>query len=186
MNNPPLVSIIMPVYNTDKFVSEAILSVIGQSYAQWELLIINDGSTDASLDIIQAYQDSRIRVFTQKNQGVSKARNLGLEEMKGDFFCFFDSDDFLPQLSIESRIKVFERDPHIGYVDGSVDIKDADLNEIINQRTPNYVGNPQKGLCQLDGGCFFGNTWMIKRDKSITYFFDKNLSHGEALFVYLT
>ena len=83
-----LVSILMPVYNAEAFISEAITSVIRQSHKNWELLIVNDGSTDRSKNIIHSFPDKRIQYFEQQNRGVSVARNVGLKNMKGDYFCF--------------------------------------------------------------------------------------------------
>ena len=97
------VSIIMPVYNAGKYINRAIDSVINQSFQNWELLIINDGSTDDSEHKINEYSDKRIKYFQQINQGVSSARNQGLRHMNGGYFCFLDADDYLPSGSIESR-----------------------------------------------------------------------------------
>src|SRR5690606_7807174 len=93
------VSIIMPVYNTFNFVERALTSVVGQTYSNWELLIINDGSTDKSPEIIEEWsrKDERVRVFHQQNAGVSRARNKGLSYARGKFICFLDSDDWLPR-----------------------------------------------------------------------------------------
>lgn len=89
------ISIIMPVYNSEKYVSEAIESVCRQSYPCWELLVIDDGSTDGTSDILDDYKkrDSRIKVFHRKNEGVSGARNFALGEAEGEYITFIDSDD---------------------------------------------------------------------------------------------
>src|SRR5690606_29655357 len=102
-------SIILPCYNCQDYVGHAIDSVIGQSYENWELLIVDDGSTDRSPDIIRQYADSnfRIRVITQDNQGVSKARNLALENARGAYITFLDADDWLPPDSLKARVEKF-------------------------------------------------------------------------------
>lgn len=91
-----MVSIIVPVYNAEKYIDECIQSVICQTYAAWELLLVDDGSTDNSGNICDKYarEDIRIKVLHQKNQGVSVARNVALDWAKGDYVIFLDSDDF--------------------------------------------------------------------------------------------
>lgn len=91
----PSVSIIMPVYNTEKYLEEAINSVLRQSLADWELILVNDGSTDSSLQILKSFaeKDSRIFLLDQPNAGVSKARNYGLSIAQGKYVYFLDSDD---------------------------------------------------------------------------------------------
>ena len=95
--NNPKVSIIIPVYNTESFVEEAILSILNQTLSETEVIVVDDGSTDSSLEIIKtlADTDSRIKFFSQRNQGQSVARNLGLNIAKGEYIYFMDSDDIL-------------------------------------------------------------------------------------------
>ena len=93
----PTVSIIMPVYNKEKYVRKSIMSILNQSYTDFELLVINDGSTDNSLSICLSLQekDDRIKVISVENGGVSKARNIGLDNAKGKYVMFIDSDDYI-------------------------------------------------------------------------------------------
>ena len=102
-----LVSIIIPVYNVSKFVSDCIDSVLQQSYKNIEIIIVNDGSTDGSGEICvqKASLDERIRYFEKENGGLSSARNYGLLHSKGDFVYFLDSDDFLTSNAIELLIR---------------------------------------------------------------------------------
>lgn len=96
MISSPQVSIIMPAYNAAAFISKAVDSVKNQTFADWELLIVNDGSVDNTLQLAQdfASEDQRIRVISQQNQGVSAARNAGLDQAKGVYIAFIDSDDY--------------------------------------------------------------------------------------------
>src|ERR1700741_2348642 len=91
-NNMTLVSIIIPSYNAGRFITETINSVINQTYKDWELIIINDGSTDNTLSLIETFskQDHRISVFTKNNSGVSDTRNTGIDKAKGEFIAFLD------------------------------------------------------------------------------------------------
>lgn len=87
------VTVLMPVYNAGPFIGEAIRSVLAQDFVLFELLIINDGSTDNTGEIITSFADSRIRVISQENQGISTALNMGLAEAKGEYIARFDADD---------------------------------------------------------------------------------------------
>lgn len=97
MNNYPLISLIIPCYNAEQTLEKCLNSVIQQSYKNLEIIIINDGSTDKTAEICDAYKnkDSRIIVFTQDNSGVSKARNKGIKAATGEYICFVDSDDWV-------------------------------------------------------------------------------------------
>lgn len=97
MSENPLVSIITPVYNVERYLSKCIESILNQTYANFELLLINDGSEDSSGYVCDTYasKDVRIKVFHQKNAGVSFARNVGLGAVKGDWVTFVDADDWI-------------------------------------------------------------------------------------------
>ncbi|QYS89019.1 glycosyltransferase family 2 protein [Flavobacterium davisii] len=86
-------SVIIPLYNKENYIYNTLTSVIDQSYSNFEIIIVNDGSTDKSLEIIQNINDSRIRIFNQQNKGVSSARNLGIKNAKGTLIAFLDADD---------------------------------------------------------------------------------------------
>lgn len=102
----PLISIIVPVYNTGEFLSQCIESLINQTYRNLEIILINDGSTDNSLTICKSFEeiDSRILVIDQNNQGVSRARNNGIKKAKGDYIGFVDSDDFVDIYMYETML----------------------------------------------------------------------------------
>ena len=97
------VSIIVPIYNSEAYLPTCIGSILRQTYENIEILLVDDGSTDCSFDVCAKFAeaDSRIKVIHQENMGVSAARNIGLDNMTGDFFSFVDSDDELPINSIE-------------------------------------------------------------------------------------
>lgn len=108
------VSIIIPVYNTEKYLSQCLDSVLSQSFADWECILVDDGSSDRSGKICDEYvtKDSRFRVIHKENGGVSSARNLGISEAKSEYICFLDSDDRMKKNHLEISVKK---------------IKDADL-----------------------------------------------------------
>ena len=97
------ISIIVPVYNTEKYLRRCVDSILAQTFTDFELLLINDGSTDSSGAICDEYtqKDSRVRVFHKENGGVSSACNLGLDNARGEWITFEDSDDTLPVNALE-------------------------------------------------------------------------------------
>lgn len=98
----PLVSIIIPCYNTEAFIEDAIKSAINQTYKNIEIIIVDDASTDKSLEIISSIKDSRIRfIHLDTNKGIANARNVGLDNAKGDYICWLDSDDMYHSSFIE-------------------------------------------------------------------------------------
>lgn len=106
-----LVSIIVPVYNTEEYLSRCFESILAQTYSNFELIIVDDGSTDCSLSICRGYseKDKRIRIIESKNFGVSHARNLGLEVIQGDAVLFLDSDDWIDSDYIERLVNQMQR-----------------------------------------------------------------------------
>lgn len=113
-----MVSIIMPAYNSEKYIAEAIESVCNQSYKNWELLIVNDGSTDRTPDILNEYaeNDDRIKVFHKENAGVSSARNIALSHARGELVTFIDSDDVYHPNRLERMVQIFDLYPVCDFV----------------------------------------------------------------------
>ncbi|MDD7280683.1 MAG: glycosyltransferase family 2 protein [Erysipelotrichaceae bacterium] len=106
MNNP-LVSIIMPTYNCEKYVEEAIQSVINQTMEDWELIVIDDASSDDTYSIIKEFNDSRIHIYkNEENLGVAKTRNKGMDLSKGKYIAFLDSDDIWLETKLEKQLEL--------------------------------------------------------------------------------
>lgn len=108
----PLVSVVMPAYNAEKYIDQAISSVISQTYTKWELLIIDDCSTDGTAKIAECFasQDSRIRLLrNSQNMGVARSRNRGLDIAKGEWIALLDSDDAWREMKLEKQLTVAER-----------------------------------------------------------------------------
>ena len=103
-----LVSIVMPVYNVEKYICNAVKSVLEQTYSKIELIIVNDGTKDNSIEVIanMVKNDKRIRIINRSKGGLSAARNTGLKECKGKYVLFMDSDDTIENDLIEKTIKV--------------------------------------------------------------------------------
>ena len=181
-----LVSIIMPVYNGQETIADAIESVMRQVHDNWELLVVNDGSTDATLDVVQRFSDERISVVTTPNQGVSAARNVALQAMNGNFICTLDADDILPPNSLSTRLEVFARDPGISFVDGSMNRMDGTMTTVLRTQTPTFSGFPRGELIRMTGSCFAGPTWLIRVKKGYEYRFKDGMSHAEDMWFYIT
>ena len=107
----PRVSVVIPVYNTEAYVEEAVRSIMNQTLKDIEIIIIDDGSTDNSLSVIKelAREDNRIEWFTQTNMGQSVARNVGIGRAKGDYIYFMDSDDFLEEDALSNCLSKADR-----------------------------------------------------------------------------
>lgn len=111
----PKISIIVPVYNSEKFLEKCILSVLNQTFKEFELILINDGSTDRSKEICDYYRnkDNRVKVVHKFNTGVSETRNIGLDISTGEYVCFIDSDDYIDSRMLEELYNYTEN----GYID---------------------------------------------------------------------
>jgi glycosyltransferase involved in cell wall biosynthesis len=112
MNEKPLVSVLIPLYNKVDYFEETLQSVLYQTYPNIEIIIVDDGSTDGSLDIAKKYLSENITIFEQKNKGASAARNKAFELSKGDYIQYLDADDVLDKSKIEEQVKVLAKHPN--------------------------------------------------------------------------
>ena len=111
----PLVSVVIPTYNSAEFLIQALESVFNQTYTNYEVIVVDDGSTDNTRQVIEPYR-SRLNYIYQANQGVAVARNKGIEVARGEWIAFLDADDlFLPQ-KLQQQVAVFAAQPEIGMV----------------------------------------------------------------------
>lgn len=136
-----LVSVIMPSYNTGRFIAESIESVLSQTYENWELLIVDDCSTDETDHIIEQYRDPRIRYFkNDKNSGAAVSRNKALREAKGRWIAFLDSDDLWMPEKLEKQIAFMENGGYHFSCSArvTIDEKSNELGEIT--KSPHHVG----------------------------------------------
>ncbi len=138
-----IVSIILPVYNANAFLKQAIESIINQTFSDFELIIINDGSTDESKKIILSFHDNRIKYFENEiNLGLIKTLNKGINLCKGKYIVRMDADDICEPDRLEKQFNFMERHPKIG-VCGSwatvIDEKNQPTGKIINQTDPDFI-----------------------------------------------
>jgi glycosyltransferase involved in cell wall biosynthesis len=119
---PGLVSVIIPVYKTGIIINETIQSVLKQTYSRFEIIAIDDGSDDNTMEEIARINDPRIKIFRQENQGMAQTRNNGLKISRGEFVLFLDHDDILESGFIEARVDCFARQAEVGFVGGAIKI----------------------------------------------------------------
>lgn len=180
-----LISIIVPIYNTEQYLSQCIDSIINQTYSNIEILLLNDGSTDNSLEICKKYEklDNRIIVIDKKNSGVSDTRNTGIKLAKGKYIMFVDSDDVLDRECVE----IIEKNTNSNY------LTICDINKFKGENYYNYAKRKTLNIKKVPKKNFLdvykkelinspvGRLYETKiiRDKKI--FFDETISLGEDL-----
>jgi glycosyltransferase involved in cell wall biosynthesis len=130
----PLISIITPVYNVEKFITETIESVLAQTYSNWELVLVDDGSTDDSTRICKEYslREDRIKYFHKQNGGQASARNLGIKNAKGEYITFLDSDDLYAEDKLEQHfIDLAEKPADFYYGAGYMIYENRTSNKVV-------------------------------------------------------
>jgi glycosyltransferase involved in cell wall biosynthesis len=180
----PEVSIIIPTYNRSNFMLECLDSIWKQTYNNYEVIIVDDGSTDNTRDILKAsIQDNRIIYFYQKNQGAARARNKGIESASGKFITFLDSDDcFLPN-KLLNQIKYFEKFPDANIVHSNFYKFDQDGNNLGIRNTSFFSGDIYPSILLywkmlIPISCVMIRTEIIK---DVGYFDEKLGNFGEDL-----
>src|SRR5690606_29093225 len=130
-------SVVIPLYNKASNISKTILTVLNQNFSKFEIIIVNDGSTDNSLDIVKTFSDERIVVIDQKNGGVSKARNTGIEHAKNDWIAFLDADDLWKPNHLETIYEMIIRFPNYDVYSTSFEYSDLRARRMV-ERTSQY------------------------------------------------
>lgn len=180
-----MISIITPAFNAEHSIEQAIASVQRQSREDWELIIVDDGSTDSTWSILEAVSDFRIRVVRQENAGVSAARNTGLRLARGEYITFLDADDTLPRDALKVRADLLDSEPQIDIVHGAVQLLWGDHEMRVVQ--PDLKCGPLLDrLVRLQEDVFVGVCYMLRREKIGQLLFQERLSHCEDLIFYLT
>lgn len=159
-----LISIIMPVYNVEKYVGAAIHSVLNQSYKKFELIIVDDCSSDKSIDAINSFTDSRMRVVRlEKNQGVAFARNLAIAESKGGFLAFLDSDDVMNQHRLKKQLVYMKGHPEIALCGGWARVISPE-NRISRYIDKMVIDSKAVNPTLVFGNIFCTSTIMMRRE----------------------
>lgn len=124
----PLISVIIPTYNYAAFLARAIKSVLCQGYPNFEIIIIDDGSTDNTAEVV--IKDDRIHYFYQENRGLAAARNAGIDRSKGSYLVFLDADDWLEPGALEKNYDALKNKPDVAFVSGNYYFLKAAINEL--------------------------------------------------------
>jgi glycosyltransferase involved in cell wall biosynthesis len=177
MGNNPLISVIIPVYKCERYLSEAIASVLRQQYRRTEIIVVDDGSTDDSAAVAKHFQ-SKVRYFYQSHSGASAARNRGAELSKGKYLAFLDSDDIWEENKLAYQMEAFHDDPDLDIVFGHVkQFYSPELDESIKRK----IHCPAE---KMPG--YYPSTMLIKRE---SFFragpFQAGLKIGEFIDWYL-
>lgn len=159
-------TIIIPVYNCEKYLKKTIESILDQTYKNYEIILIDDGSSDGSPKICDEYSEkyNNIKTIHKENEGVSKARNIGLQNSKSDYVCFFDSDDYVEKNFLEYAEKIFAKYNTELLITGffsEVEIENEISFDIINSDEKNYISKEEikKDLIKLWDKHMLYNVW---------------------------
>jgi glycosyltransferase involved in cell wall biosynthesis len=168
MNTSPLISVCLAVYNTEKYIAQAVESILNQTFEDFEFLIIDDGSTDKSPEILQSYaeQDQRIRFYHRENQGISKTRNQMLKQARGKFIAVMDADDIAYPERFEHQVKFLKNNPDVVCVGGAFEFIDEEGRFLHCLQPPKIDTEIQRLM--LAGHTAINHPCAMIRRKSIT------------------
>ena len=156
-----LVSVVIPVYNSEKFLEECLDSILTQTYQNIEIIAVDDGSTDSSPDILERYSD-KINIISQKNQGLASALNLGISKMKGDWFKWFSPDDVMYSNTIEILINEAKNPPStILYSNWNIIDETGNILREFHESNYNELSEYDFNVRLLDGQQINVNTTLI-------------------------
>lgn len=181
-----LISVIVPIYNTEKYLVECVESIRKQTYSNIEIILVDDGSTDASIEICDEFseKDSRVRVFHKKNEGVAIARNFGIQQSNGQYVVIVDSDDVAVDRMIEvlyTKIKENDADIAVGnyYIydesDGNFYFYITDQDYCVEELSSQELIDRQSGAWQWNSTAFMLTTFKLYKK---VLFNDVSFTHG--------
>lgn len=178
--NGPLISVIIPNYNYGRYLAQAIDSALAQTYAKVEVIVVDDGSTDESHEVLGRYGE-KIRWLSQENQGVSAARNRGVEESRGEILAFLDSDDLWLPAKLERQARLLLSDTELGLVHcGYVEFDDD--GNLLKEHLDGMEGWVAAEMLRLQRPVVLGGgsaAIMTRRAFNEVGGFDRRLTHGE-------
>ena len=137
----PLISVIIPLYNKEAIIERSVQSVLSQSFKDFELIVVDDGSTDNSAKIVENIQDERIRLFYQENGGPSKARNTGINYAQGEWVLFLDADDELLPNALDKLYEVGSNFSHIDIIDGAYIVRKGNFEKFFPRKDATVKNN---------------------------------------------
>lgn len=177
--NTPLLSIIIPSYNHEKYIAEAIRSVLKQTYTNWELIIVDDGSKDNSVTIIKGFENERIKLIQQENSGAHNAINRGLEASQGEYLAILNSDDYFSPQRFAIMIHYMEEHHEIGFACSYIQVVDDNgkklgVKEGWKNMEPWLLEHPELSFCGTED---FKTNLLISNFTSTTsnFLFRRNI-----------
>ncbi|KAF0202279.1 MAG: glycosyl transferase family [Bacteroidetes bacterium] len=159
----PLVSVIIPAYNAERFIAETLDSVLNQTWKNIEVFVVDDGSKDKTVEVARTFESDKVKVLVQKNQGACVARNKGLSLSKGKYIQYLDADDVLSSDKIEIQVRILEKNE--GYLSVSSSVHFMDGDDFLTKKPreeSSWIHNtddPVDFLVRLYGG--YGERWMV-------------------------
>ena len=181
----PSLSVIVPVYNGEQTIRETIDSVLQQTFSDFELIVINDGSQDSTLEVVSSIPDARIKIFSHPNAGQAISRNRGIERASGEFIAFLDADDLWKPDKLEVQLKALEANPQAAVAYSWTDFIDKSGQFLGNGTRINYSGNVYEKLL-VRNFLEHGSNPLIRR-QALTEVgaFDASLTPAEDWDLYL-
>lgn len=182
-------SVIVPLFNKANYIEHTLLSIIQQSYPYFEIVVVNDGSTDNSLEIVQGIHDSRLKIFSKKNEGVSAARNYGVNKAVNPYIAFIDADDWWDSLFLEKICILIHRYPEARVFSSS--FAEVYKGKIVPTKTYKYI---PADFCILDYIDIFSKCYISPIHTSATVIvkevlrenlFDSRIYTGEDLLLWI-
>ena len=165
MKSQVKVSVCIPVYNSKKFIVEAIESVLSQDYRYFEVIVINDGSCDGTTKIIKRhFSDFRLRYYTQKHQGIAATRNRLVELSRGKYISPQDADDIMLPGKLKRLAEFLDKNPQVGVIYGN-SLKITENGTILKER---YMGKPPEKFWDLFSNCIPHGSSMVRKSKICT------------------
>ncbi len=191
MPNNPFFSIIIPLYNKEDYIKSTLNCVINQNYQSFEIIIVNDGSTDRSINIVNQFKDSRIVIINQENQGLSTARNVGITAAKGEIIALIDADDLWNESFLKSIYSLYCKFPEISFF--GTDYSEKYNNNLIIETKKNINLNLKNKEFIIDDFFLANKFQSIICQSSIAFkknsikdgLFDKNINYSEDVDFYL-
>ncbi len=180
----PTISVIIPAYNGEQTILETITSVQKQTFSDFEIIVINDGSTDRTLELVQSVKDERLKVFSYKNSGVSVARNRGISHALGEFITFIDADDLWTEDKLELQLAALKQHPEAG-VAYSWTYNMSEKGELIHPVEPVFNGNIYAKLLVSNFISNGSNILFYRQAIETVGDFNSQLSYGEDWDFYL-
>ncbi|MDP6112052.1 MAG: glycosyltransferase family 2 protein [Planctomycetota bacterium] len=180
MSMETLISIVTPTFNRSAYLGETIQSVLDQDYQNFEHIVVDDGSTDNTHEVVEEFSDTRLRFVPKKHSGVSSTRNRGIEEAEGDFILWLDSDDVLLPDALSNHVSVINEFPKADVFYGHLIYCDASLNKLHIAKLPEWYGKTPALLELLPTTCPISNPATMVRAVCYEWFGDYDESFLRA------